>query len=120
MLSMILLAALGAVGDVPAGPPQNTPRATPRTYASPTTSASFYNGFSESYYGATDFSGGCRGCCPTDDVNLFFPCAPISPCAPFAPNAPRPICPPRVNTFACPTPVCHCPCPPPARPAPCN
>ena len=125
MMSLILTAALAAVGDVPVAP-QGAFKATPKTFASFSTpnNAYSYYGMSEStsYYGGYDYAaGGCRGgCCPTDDVNLFFPCAPAGPCAPFAPPSVRPICAPRVNTFPCPTPIRNCPCPPPPRQAPCD
>ena len=120
MYSLIMLTALGAVPGAPTAAPYAAPaqvyrytaNSAPQSYGvMPYTAAQYPRG----YYGAP-----CApGCCPTDNVDLFLPCAPAAPCAPWAPNAPRPVCAPRVSTHSCPTPVRHCPCPPPPCPAPC-
>jgi hypothetical protein len=120
MLSVILVTALSAVGDVPARTPQAYAPVAGRTHTvGKAVSSSSYFGPLDSYCPTTDFSCGGYGCCPVDNVSLFMPCPGVPGCPPFAPGAPRPVCAPRVNYYSCPTPVRTCPCPPPRCPAPC-
>lgn len=120
MLSLILMAALGAVNDTPARVAPSAARLPCKTCYSDPYNAYYGGSYFEpvGYYGAPqgnfNFMGGCNSnCCPSlGDVNLFFPCPPCSPCAP---RAPLPPCSFRVNTYSCPTPVPYCPYLPPPR-----
>ncbi len=121
MLSMILMAALGAVYDTPASVAPGA--AAPRPCAACNGAYQGYYGASVSnsyydhaqFYGAPQagFMGGCNGyTCPSNgDVDLFFPCPPLYPCAPPIPAPPRV---PVVRTYPCPTLPQSCPRLPPA------
>src|SRR5947209_2191378 len=114
MYSLLLVTAMGAVGDMPNAVPASRAYFPARTVSQ--------QAYSMPRYGV---QGGCcntgcnTGCCPTDNVDLFFPCAPAPPCpVNWFPCAPSPVCAPRVFTYPCPTP-CRV-CPPGGRyPAPC-
>ena len=85
MYTLIMLTALGAApgaAQAPQAAPQAYYRPTAQQYYAAPTQA-FYG--SQNYYGRQSYFAG-PGCCPTDDVDLFLPCPPLSPCAPFAPS----------------------------------
>ena len=119
MLSLVLITALSAIGDTPNNAPTNMVRPGNHSGFSTFEPIDFSQSTSQSFYAPNAGFGGCGCYCPSDDANIFLPCAPLAPCPINCfPSAPRPVT-MRVNVYGPPPQVRVCPPPPPRVKAPC-